>query len=193
MTSELQKIYYTYKNNQKFSMDSMSQLSRDTNNNVNLVSDSTQAFDFDGVTKQLNKSKPSRPTSVDALYINNKISFIEFKRGYKPSGYYNDKYMENIIKSAKDSLNTHKDYLSKFPDITYSNSYNTLVAVINSGKDGRPSTAFGEALANRASIESSLMSKLKSDLMKSFSGGIYYSFIYVWNDINFSDGLKAYL
>ena len=190
MTSETQKIYDAYKSNDKFAMGPMTQLSIEKNSGETLVSDSTKAFNFDSITKQIYKKK-NKPKSVDALYINNKVCFIEFKYGYRTDGNNNEEYMENIVGSAKDSLCTHCGYLAKFPNIQVTKSSHILIAVINSGKNGRASSALGEALANRASLDTALKSKLKAQLMGYFLNGLSYGEIDVWNDINFSTKLLA--
>lgn len=187
MNSEVQKISKLYVDRFKDLIKPINKLSLDSANKVDLINNVTPAFDFDKIKKHLLKGRRG-VKSVDALYFNNKVNFIEFKRGYKPNGNNNDQYLENMKLSGRDSLLLHIDFIS----ICDSKVDNQFVAVVNSGKEGRPSDALASLLAKHASsqdspIESALQFELKNYLTDktNFDGINCYSSISVWNDINF--------
>lgn len=188
MDTVTQKIFDAYK--LCFNRQPMNVLSKDKANKENLVDDETLAFNYDGITKKLFRNGffagGNLPKSVDSLYINNKVCFIEFKNGLKPNGINNDRYCSNAIESAQDSLQTHSRYLTLNSTATVKDSINMFVLVINSGARGRPSVAYGVALAKRADLHNDLKTKLSSSLLKPFKDGLSYSKVDVWNDKNFS-------
>ena len=192
MDAAVQKIFMIYKSN--FPQQTMKCLSRDTANGIDLVFDTTPAFDFDSITKQLHRrgllDKDEKPKSVDALYMNNKVCFIEFKRGIKPGGNNNDKYLQNAIESAQDSYLTHEKFLSINGGISPSTAHNFFVLVINSSAGGSPSQAYASALSARANLPDSIKTHLTANLLSPFENGARFTSVDVWNDVNFGIKLK---
>lgn len=192
MNAAVQKIFQIYNSN--FQQQTMKRLSRDTANGIDLVSDTTPAFDFDSITRQLHQrellDKDEIPKSVDALYINNKVCFIEFKRGIKPGGSNNDKYLQNAIESAQDSYLTHEKFLSINGEISPTIAHNFFVLVINSSAGGSPSQAYASALAARANLSDSIKPHLTASLLSPFENGARFTSVDVWNDVNFGIKLK---
>ncbi len=192
MDNEVQKINDLYLARFNNLIKPISKLSHDSANNVNLINNATPAFDFDKIKKHLTKGRQG-VKSVDALYFNNYVNFIEFKRGYKPDGNNNFQYLENMKLSGKDSLLLHLEFISTC-DYKANNQF---VAVVNSGKDGRPSDALASLLAKYASsqdshLESALQFELKKFLtdVNNFDVANCYSSIKVWNDMNFDYQLQ---
>ena len=197
MNTTLLKIHGFYA--QTFQEETMTQLSLDKDNNVSSVVNNAKAFNFDSVKKHVYKMQckaarkqgkqcPPMLKSVDALYMNNMACFVEFKHGYRLHGPSNDRYQENMIGSAKDSLVMHYQFLSG-QSVNHSSYDSIFVAVIQAGSD-----ALAVAQAHRAStstrqLESALLAELKKQLSAYTYNGLYYSKVEVWNAVNFGSRL----
>lgn len=188
MDLEVQKIESLY--NQKFSafIQPMHELSRNSEDNVELVQSNVNGYNFDSIKNSLYTTAPT-PTSVDALYFNKVIAFIEFKSGLKPKGKSNSEYKKNCEDSARDSIMAHRFFMSLHPEQTINiSAIKTLfVVVINSSAKGKASAAYANALAGRSDLETNFKQRLKRKFTgKDFLGqDTFYSDVDVWNDINF--------
>ncbi len=191
MDIEIQKIENLYRKFFSNYIDSLKNLSFDTANNIPLVQSMAQAYNFDKI--KIDLYQKHQPTSADALYFNNKIAFIEFKAGFKPKGKNNSKYKKNCKNSANDSIKIHNEFLKNNPiNVNYSMIKTIFIVVINSSKNGKPSSAYAQTLASSAKLEANLKIELEKKFSEKYIANkdTVYSEVDVWNDVNFDTKLS---
>lgn len=189
MTSDVKTSYDFFVKYCSSCLSTMTQLSLDSINGVNLVNDSTQAFDFDLIK---NMYFDENVKSADALYFTQKdtILLIEFKNGNKIKSFRADcktkgKHSKIIFR-----------YIMSYNDskINLDNIKFKYIVVINSTAAGLPSTSLSVSYARRCRsyIKDQFCSYLVSDLVnKNIFGTLeYYNSIDVWVSNVFASELQ---
>lgn len=190
MIDDLQKIYDffdLYYNDDKKTME---KLSEDMEHHCYLVSDLSNAFDFDSIK---NKCVKSNIASADALYFgkNDKLLLIEFKNGNKIRSFRAKCKTKGI--HSKVILRYILSYLDSC--VCLSNIKLYYIVVINSTSAGLPSSAYGRALASRlpSTEQSNFIRYLTPDLTEVpvMGQSEYYDNVDVWVDTQFTNNLTA--
>lgn len=190
MVDDLQKIYDFFNLYYNDDKTTMKELSKDAEHNCYLVSDLSEAFNFDSIKKKCVRSDIA---SADALYFgkNDKLFLIEFKNGNKIKTFRSECKTKGI--HSKVILRYILSYLNL--SVNLSNIKLHYVVVINSTSAGLPSSAYGAALASR--LPSNNQTKFISYLTPELIGVPvlgqleYYDNVDVWVDIQFPKKLTA--
>lgn len=188
MSPEIQKIDEFF--SQHFIKKTFKDLSYDDSNDVHLVQNETEAYAFDKIKDQLtNKGM----CSADALYFSDGdfVNFIEFKNGN-----IDEKTIANCKYKGVDSKKIFRFLLTytKYRDIDFTKVKYKYVVVINSTKNGQPSTALSISMASIAGGE--IKEKLLNYLLPKLKGmnflGVkeFYDELDAWTDVEFDNKIK---
>ena len=190
MVDDLQKIYDFFDLYYNCDKKTLRELSEDTAHHCYLVSDLSEAFDFDSIK---NKCVRSDIASADALYFgeNDKLILIEFKNGNNIGRFRAECKTKGI--HSKVILRYILSYLNSCMCLSNIKLY--YVVVINSTSAGLPSSAYGRALASRLpSIEqSNFIRYLTPDLIgvSVMGQSEYFDNVDVWVDTQFTNNLTT--
>ena len=190
MVDDLQKIYDFFDLYYNCNKKTLRELSEDTAHHCYLVSDLSEAFDFDSIKNQCVKSDIA---SADALYFGkkDKLLLVEFKNGNNIKNFRAKCKIKGI--HSKIILRYILSYLNSCVSVSNIKFY--YIIVINSTSAGLPSSGYGRALASRLPLkkQSEFIAYLTPGLTKVSVMGQseYYDKVDVWVDTQFTNNLTA--
>ncbi len=190
MNTEVQKIKdFLFKYFKEYRR-TMKELSYDSANDEYLVDSPVKGFMFDKMKEYLLKSEVC---SVDALYPGHDeyINFIEFKNGKNINN-----FKKNCMRSGKDSKFLYRIIMSysDYKEIDFSQVKYRFITVIDATSNGRPSTAYGVAMARHAQKgkEKELLSYLIPGVTDITIMGQteFYDDVQIWTSYDFGYKIK---
>lgn len=189
MVNDLQNIFNFFNLYYGSDIKTLKDLSEDKTQHCYLVTDLSNAFDFDSIKT---KCVESNIASADALYFgkNDTLLFIEFKNGNNIKSFRSHCRKKGV--HSKVIFKYILSYLTSCVNLANINLH--YVVVINSTSAGLPSTAYGVALASRLSSTNQqnfikyLTSRLTGITLMGQSE--YYDKVDVWIDTQFSNNLS---
>lgn len=190
MIDDLQKILNFFNIYYSHDKKTLRDLSEDTAQHCYLVSDLSEAFDFDSIKNQCVKSDIA---SADALYFGkkDKLLLVEFKNGNNIKNFRAKCKIKGI--HSKIILRYILSYLNSCVSVSNIKFY--YIVVINSTSAGLPSSGYGRALASRLPLkkQSEFIAYLTPGLTKVSVMGQseYYDKVDVWVDTQFTNNLTA--